>query len=1199
MIDQRFINSGELDRGVFDPFYGEYIDQEVQDKIVQEVLTSGAESGGAVEFSIYDSQKNLREWSRSTSYGVKNDKFQLDIFSDIKSADVPDGSGFIARYNFFDPKLGSFDDGRLFVQTVSDNRREVRVRIDPKRTLPQQDFNQFFSEFNLKSLKATANFKNNQYFHILRATPVVETDDSGAPIIEDGEFAFEGSAIIKFLQELPPSISQGDEFWIDEEITRPYFDRFNIFRGVEPKPVNELAPPDFSVEVKNPENGSSSFESFEDITKREEFTTTEEFLESRINSSQSVELNVDFTEFENFIHFSSAEERLQNFQFKVQQLEQTLSEINALGGGPQSAGREETLRRRIEQIIGSFDVYEKWLFQSDSERAYPKNSDGGLRRPDSPQVQQWFNDIIQEARTFDNRNDSALRKQVPEFVREDPESEDFVLFVDLVAQWFDVNWIYIDHLEYLTDQNENAFAKESLSSELSRNVIESLGLDTFNGFDAEEFFDEVFDSEKIDELFGNADVRKPSGVELDGFKLDMTRFQAQQQIWRRLLTNLTHYYKTKGTPTSIDVLSNIFGVYTNSLVVREDGGAAAADTDTANYKLNETSHFLSFFSSQNITIPWELDSTFQQSSSFNNLFDDFENYPKSTELRFRSEFNGGVPLKLLEIEDSAEIRLERTKLGTDRGKVILEVREADGTRVTAETQEFSLFNGKWTNVLVQLRKEEPFVDLFVQQRSPFGEINIREQASIQIGLQTALEILNSPNVKIGGTPGGTQRFPEGTAFVGDLDQITIWQDVVSGNQFDLHSIAPSRKDVDNQSLAVKDSIHEKDIQFLRKELLFRTDFRVPKNLTVDNTIENQSEQEGDFDVSTVKGTANGFPSAKESPWQYNRYNRTSFYDSRQIGATSYFNVKVTVGDNELTDNLQPNQSVEERDSELITKDSRQLGVFFSPYTSANRDVFSEIGIESVNSVLGNPKDQRRSTYYTLNRLNEMYWNKYEKSVDVQRFIRYIDQFYSAIFQHVENSVPARSSLTDGIVIEPTVLERDREPIPIGEVQKNRNFDVEVQRSGGAIVEAQSAVLNSGIPDTTSTQVDFGLDASSIRNEDYPEIFVSDQDPDANIGEEGDIWFIEEDSEIDPSDDQPPGPNNDWQGRDVGFIYSGAEEATNNPNLGENRDLWLRFYDGPKVQDRVNFSDLKADELLEAPPDKQEGENNDIFAFFIP
>lgn len=1052
MIDEVFANSGELSRGVFDPFYGQYVERKIRDKIV--VSTDGTPTSDAeIEFSIYDSDNALLEWRRLDSFGIEQGSYELDTNRHIAESSVPNGGNYALRYNFFKPTLGS-PEGRenMYVQSFSDDRREIRVRPNPGSTASfRSSLQSLFSEPIGDPLQQVGNFGRNRYYRILSWSIIAETGQDGDVLLDQNfDPQLTESAIIRFENELPQFIEVGDELWIGEEMSRPYFDKFEIFRAVEPTPTNELAPPDFTVDTGRDTTGESRFETLDDIT--EEGSTTEEFIEAAFGQG-SADLNVDYTDFDNFVHFSSAEERLKNFRFKLRQLESFIEELKDDGT---AAGRKETVRRQAESLIGSFDSYEAWLFRTKNvPEAYPKSDDGSLASLDVTTKQGnfpeglenpegWFPKILQQARRFDDQNLSALRKQVPEFVREDPDNQKFVLFVDLIGQWFDQNWIFIDQFENFSEITESAFRPDSLSADLSRVVAESMGLETFNGFDAEEFFDRLFDSDKLEQVFDGADISENEGIELDGSKLDLTRFQAQQQVWRRLLSNLVHQYKTRGTENSIRMLANIFGVPTGSLVVREYGGAVANNGDQQ-AEIIETTHNLSFFSSQNLAIPWNTGAPSLAPSGFGDLFESFDQFPKGIELRFRSEYQGGQPLQLFELQNVAEIRIDPVGVEeSDEATIKAELRLADGNRIEVETDPLPIFNGRWTNLLFQLREGEPFIDLFIQQRSPTGEIVGVRGASFQIGLQTASNFLSASNVRIGGALGASQ-FGQGVSFIGDLDQVNLWRKELSEKRFDIHTLAPTKEAVDNSVLAEADNAFDETEDFLRRQLLFRLDFPTSQNLAEDALIENESEAFGGA------ATATGFADEDEKPWQFNRYERTSLFPSVQVGATSFFTNKIRIEQNSLDSPLQPDESVEDRPQELITKDSNKLGIFFSPYTSANRDILSELGIRNINGLLGNPRDQIDGRYDSINAVNRMYWDKYDRPVNKQQYIRYIDEFYDAFFEHIRDSVPARAVLIDGIVIEPTILERDRQPLPIGEVDQ----------------ETLSATIDVG-PDVTAT-----------------------------------------------------------------------------------------------------------------------------------
>ena len=94
-------------------------------------------------------------------------------------------------------------------------------------------------------------------------------------------------------------------------------------------------------------------------------------------SINETELNVDYSMYDNFVHFSSAEKRLENFKYKLEKLEgyeQESSSIaglytgsGALGNDPNtvvtgSQQKLDSLELQIDELKNNFDGYEKYLY---------------------------------------------------------------------------------------------------------------------------------------------------------------------------------------------------------------------------------------------------------------------------------------------------------------------------------------------------------------------------------------------------------------------------------------------------------------------------------------------------------------------------------------------------------------------------------------------------------------------------------------------------------------------------------------------------------------------------------------------------------------------------------------------------------------------------------------------------------------------
>lgn len=1067
-----FINSGELDRGVFEPFYGERVEERLRNKFVIETieppvlanLDNGIENE-RVEFSVYDNERNLQHWDRSREFSFDealNNNFELGVFQDVEDADLPDNPQYIIRYNFLRRTLGNSEDSPMWVQDSSNDEIRVRIRRDASSEF-RDDFRGLLGD-KPEPLSFLINFGNNNILPVLNWDLIYKTDDDGNVEIGVGGDPIITGAVIRLQGQ--PEVEQGQQLWIDEKISKPYFDRLSLTTDDEPESIRDLGPPDFTASEVRTKSASPS-ESIDDLLEGE---SSRQFAESALNVQEKVDLNVDYSEFGNFIQYSSAEERLKNFRFKLRLLSQYQNEINELMQEGDITGRIETVRRKSDKLVATFDDYEQWLFESDSSNAYPKRGDGSLYSPDSPQAEVWFENILEEARKFDDENDSSLRKQIPGYILEDERNEEFVLFIDMIGHWFDVNWLYIEHLEFLSDRAQSIFTSQGLSKDLSREVLESFGMNTFNGFDADEIFDKFFEEGNIDELFENPTqgITDPIGVvddsgEVVGDKINLTRFQAQQQVWRRLLNTVIHKYKTRGTERGIEALLSVFGIPTRYLTIREFGGVPTdpyTDSDSLS-KIRDETFVLPFFSDQYIRSGWRTGQPIGDFNEYGDLFEAFDEYPKAVEIRFRTEFQNNVPIKLLEIGGALEVRLEKGNADLPNGEIVMEVRRGDGTRDTARITDAPIFDGRWCNVLVQLRENEPYVDLFFQRQSPFGNVSNKRSTSIQINISTAVGFLTAPNAFIGGNP-NSRVFQEGSGFIGDLDNFLIWQDNLSIETFDEHTLAPTRYNFDNDFLINEKDIFDKSLDTLRKELMVLVDFPDSQDLFTNRDIQNEAPNEEFFQLDTPSEIeiqnpsfwpnytfqddttietgggegieAFGWPSVMgDEPYQFEREDRINFFGPVRVGNQSFFSSKIRIEDVEVTGRFDSEDSALRGEFDSQIPDSRKVGIFFSFVEGINRDILSEIGIKNINDFLGNPRDQSLDRYSGMETLTSMYADKYESRVDSQMFVELIDEFYDAFFDHVRECVPARARLLEGIVVEPHLLDRDRVPKPEGKV----------------------------------------------------------------------------------------------------------------------------------------------------------------------
>lgn len=163
----------------------------------------------------------------------------------------------------------------------------------------------------------------------------------------------------------------------------------------------------------------------------------------------------------------------------------------------------------------------------------------------------------------DLKTNQLLRRAVPERLVDelnDTEDQLFTRFILVAGRFFDFMKIYIDFLKYVHTLNYTEF--NQLSPEFYKLYAEHYGFD-------------LFDDENID--LAKAIIRTEPGLRYDN--LDNPVFdneaeaktvkQLQAEKQKRLLINLFHLYKTKGTQKCIMFLTSLLGSPEGLIVLDE------------------------------------------------------------------------------------------------------------------------------------------------------------------------------------------------------------------------------------------------------------------------------------------------------------------------------------------------------------------------------------------------------------------------------------------------------------------------------------------------------------------------------------------------------------------------------------------------------------------------------------------------------
>jgi hypothetical protein len=263
--------------------------------------------------------------------------------------------------------------------------------------------------------------------------------------------------LIKLYEALPEEFDINSTLWVVTLIEESIAYQVNF--SEEPIFVIDTVPlngPNFNISLKDQINNSTISLSYLDLVNTS-LTSSQLQLNSLLEEKE-IDINIDYSKFSNFIHFSSAETRLQNFYNKIVLLEQYNSSINSINSTSLNTSTSSSLayyENLINNLIQNFDGYEYYLYYSSGSVTYPKLT---LEPPyllystTSSQALTWlgstneaspyYGGLLLSASIFDNGNKDNLLFTIPEYLRDDPQNQPYELFIEMVAQHYDNIWIY-------------------------------------------------------------------------------------------------------------------------------------------------------------------------------------------------------------------------------------------------------------------------------------------------------------------------------------------------------------------------------------------------------------------------------------------------------------------------------------------------------------------------------------------------------------------------------------------------------------------------------------------------------------------------------------------------------------------------------------------------------------------------------------
>lgn len=1008
----------------------------------QEVTSTFNPESDYVEYYVYGLNNSLLYPSLEDGtipyslYSILDGDVYIDPSADLERFGFDQGS-YNVLYNFYSNRLNSSFSSQYFISEISSDRTEIRLDSNDIEDaniissvtafIAEREADEFYPDFLL-------NFGSNR-------------------TVIANNIALDGNTVlIKLYEPLPLQFGVKSTLWVVEEVSNPI--AYNISfeeQIIEALDTSiKLQGPNLNLDIKDQINNSTEAVSLSDLDTAP-LTSSFQQLQS-LFEEEGVEINVDYTEYSNFINFSSIQARLENFEYKLQLIE-SYQEAAISGSNVSSttavSGSKVYYDNLVNDIITNFDGYEYFLYFESGSKSWPKSNSEppyqNLATTNATAIT-WYNEQILSASAYDELNQDNLYYDIPEYLRNDSSNQGYIDFVEMIGQHFDNIWIYLKDISNKYDADNRIDA--GISKDLVAQTLRDFSLKIYqNNFSSKDIYSSFLGLTPSGSLFPfpemTGSLPTPSGFEYvgtfissstDAIPLD----DVNKRIYKRLYHNLPYLLKSKGTIQGLKTLLNIYGIPDTILRISEFGGKDKDNSNDWDYWYNKFNYAYDTLGSGYISSPFLINTDWNATN----------NVPETIQFRFKTT---GIPSdtgyysqSLFTTDQGVTIRLNYTGSGFTSGSFSgsidgpynqyahLELLPNSGDTTVSASIYLPFFDGEWWSVMATISGSSGdwTYNLNAADKIYNGttgtQLGFEGSSSIS---DTSDDWINSEQVYFSSTSNTSL----GKVFSGSFQEIRYYKTQISKSVFDDYVMNPLSFE--------GNSIASGSLDIAPEELVFRATLGgelYTGSTSIHPKVAGSWPTTSSFS-SNSNFTING--------GEFSNNKEFIFFDQFPVGIKNRTNDKIKSLDLALPNytatqgaiipnaNTLSNQISIQQDKTRdlqYTNNVNLLEVTFSPQNEINDDIISQIGYFNIGDLIGDPRDKatNNTSYPELDKLRRDYFLKYvHENYDFNDYVRLIKFFDNSLFKMIKDFIPAKTSLASGITIKPHVLERQKYPEP--------------------------------------------------------------------------------------------------------------------------------------------------------------------------
>ena len=1052
-----------------------------------------------IELHVYSLANNLiySEYNFQDYAFPENTTTASEIIIDYE--EVLRKNGFISgkysvKFNIHRNKIFNSDPDvyPFYLKDISSTRTELRstsTRIDNNifdsavtRFVSELETSIYFKEFSL-------NFGNDIII------PAVNILLNREPTSHE--------LLIKTIDPLPNTIKKTSEFKVVEEIV----DGFSVVIDLgEPEiedESTELMGPNFKIDTRKNNSIPSAYKTYDDLLTYNVSSSYNKLLNKLENheipniqydyirtvSSSTEDTDIPY-HFENFTHFSSAEERLNNFHYKLKLIEQyntQIAEIETITGSTSGStytiNEKETITNKIQNLIRNLDGYEQFLYYTtgSNELVWPKSdSDGSPFSITSSQAIEWlgtsFSSVpsgsgqLLSASLYDRENPYNLHKLIPEHIKNNLDNSLYVGFVNMIGQHFDYVWSYIKDITEINNHHN----KRGISKDLVYFQLKALGIDTFDQFENANLIEYILGEGLRDHTVGTLEIgewivgqsnkfynigdnQTLVSASIDG---SIPKGEITREIWKRLYHNAPYLLKTKGTERGIKALMSCYGIPSTILNVKEYGGSTTfsgpiKDIDYADYYKTFTyeKSGQALHGDSGTTTGYFIRTDWSSSETYK-YYTSAQEEKKTVEFRIkpvRSDSNyhlfsldtshrsdGHIPTA-----DNHLILCPHT--GSDISssgdlKQYGDLHLYQGSTFICSSSKFPIYNDDFWNIFIRANKKASSTEAEITFGAYQANFN-KNISSYTTSSETSwydwtwgAGSIGAKYAYFGGVPTlvGGYNSPAGSLrYSGSLQGINIFfGELLSDSTLKKHALEPYMYSGNSPSSSYENLVARLPLgaNDYEKTSSFHPNIDIDMLTALEKGGVGYSTIGSNFDIDNYGIGSQVFSAMASQRWD--EVVEPHYLPTPDTVGASMTSEKVRIDEGTIPGNvLVHNKNLETSTLDRQPPEYEDLGIFLSPTEEINEDIIYTLGSFRMDDYIGSPLPsvQSASVYEDLADISDIYQKKIRRKYSYWDYIKLIQQIDHTLFKIIEEWVPFKANTKTGLLIEPTFLERNKFP----------------------------------------------------------------------------------------------------------------------------------------------------------------------------